>query len=158
MASDVVWPRLRSVVLAVTASAKEPGSIAEVKASLCKLLCAVSSNQRNRCHSSCDPFLTHNFINWSYCMHHTCLICCFFQDLSKPVIEESDLSCSDITSGIMQYLLSMIKKQKKMSQVSWFSVEAWMHFFLISRHHIWHIQSTYSLSSTASHACPCLLF
>lgn len=156
MASDVVWPRLKSVVLAVTTSGKEPWSTAAVKASLCKLLCAVSSNQRNRCHSSCNPFLTHNFINWSYCMYLFDLL--FFQDLSRPVLEESDLSCSDRTSGIMQYLLSMIKKTEKMSQVSWFSVEAWMHFFLISRHHIWHIQSTYSLSSTVSHACPCLLF
>lgn len=41
----------------------------------------------------------------------------FFHDLSKPVTEESDWSWTDMTSGIMQYLLSMIKKQKKMSQV-----------------------------------------
>lgn len=27
----------------------------------------------------------------------------FFQDLSKPVIEEGDLSRTDMTSGIMQY-------------------------------------------------------
>lgn len=36
----------------------------------------------------------------------------FFQDLSKPIIEESDLSWTDMTSGIMHYLLSITKNRK----------------------------------------------
>lgn len=58
-------------------------------------------------------------------MLHTCLICYFFQDLAKPVIGESDLSWANMTSGIMWYLLSMIKKQKrwaKLPDLVWKSV------------------------------------
>lgn len=108
MASDVVWPRLRSVVLAMTASAQEPGSIAEVKASLCCFLWP-EKQMSQQLQSPSDPQLYKLVL-----LHASHLLdLLFLQDLSKAVIEESGLSWTDMTSGIMQYLLSMIKNQKK---------------------------------------------
>jgi len=41
----------------------------------------------------------------------------FFQDVAKPVIEESDLSRANLTSGIMLYILSTTEKQKRWTKL-----------------------------------------
>lgn len=146
MACDGVQLRLGSVDLvmwAVTAPAEEPRSIAAVKTflcvGLCKLLCTVSCNWRNRCQSSSDLFWTHHYkLILLHVLHLFSLL--FFL---RPCKNSNRRKLSVLGQyDFWQYLLCTTKRQlEKVNQVTSCSVEVWMHLFLKRVHCAWHKQA-----------------
>lgn len=78
--------------------------------------------------------------NWSYCMCYTSLVYYFFL---RPCKNSNRRKLSVLGQyDIWQYLLSTTKRQlEKVNQVTWFSVEVWMHLFVKRVHCAWHKQA-----------------